>query len=154
MECEGYRKGRCKVVMWCDRTRPVGCTTSCTAVLQLYESTVDSPPAHPAAVPLYSGTRAPSAEPQPCTAVRGQKQSSLASWSFIASAVLRTVHIQDVGANPEVGVAVRRAVHIRDVGANPNVVVAVSPVSRAPTDVASPRRHLQAHTSVMYWSFE
>ena len=116
--------------MWCDRTRPVGCTTGCTAVLQLYESTVDSPPAHPAAVPLYSGTRAPSAEPQPCTAVRGQKQSSLASWSFIASAILRAVHIQDVGANPNVGVA-------------------VSPVSRAPTDVALPRRHLQAHTSVM-----
>ena len=114
--------------MWCDRTRPVGCTTGCTAVLQLYESTVDSPPAHPAVV--YSCTRAPSAEPQPCTAVRGQKQSSLASWSFIASAILRAVHIQDAGANPDVGVA-------------------VSPVSRAPTDVALPRRHLQAHTSVM-----
>ena len=97
----GTGRGRCKVVMWCDRTRPVGCTTGCTAVLQLYESTVDSPPAHPAAVPLYSCTRAPSAEPQLCTAVRGQKQSSFASWSFIASAMPRTVQAHDVGGNPQ-----------------------------------------------------
>ena len=142
----GTGRGRCKVVMWCDRTRPVGCTTGCTTAVRIYGRFAASSSRCCTAVQLYACsvgqvsavygyTHASTAEPQLCTAVRGQKQFPFASWSFIASAMPRAVHIHDVGANADVGVA-------------------VSSVPRAPTDVASPRRHLQAHTSVMKWSFE
>ena len=144
MECEGYRKrGRCKVVMWCDTVRAP------QAVLQLYESTVDSPPAHPAAVPLYSCTRASSDKSQQCTAVHMLRRQSLSCVRrYVARSNSHSLH----------GLSLRQpclALYTYMMSAGiPDVGVAVSSVPRAPTDVASPRRHLQAHTSVMKWSFE
>ena len=107
----GTGRGRCKVVMWRNRTRPVGCTTGCTTAVRIYGRFSASSSCCCTAVQLYACsvgrvsavygcTHASTAGPQLCMAVRGQKQFPFASWSLIASAMPRAVHIHDVGGNP------------------------------------------------------